>query len=74
MLQVVCTIHQPSSDVCAMFDDMLLLAKGRLLYCGPWASVDDYFWAAGFTWVFSRSFAKRKAFATLADLNHNVAI
>ncbi|CAL8465028.1 g4563 [Coccomyxa elongata] len=46
---VVCTIHQPSSDVCAMFDDMLLLAKGRLLYCGPWASADDYFWAAGFT-------------------------
>ncbi len=49
MVQVVCTIHQPSSDVCAMFDDMLLLAKGRLLYCGPWTSADDYFWAAGFT-------------------------
>ncbi|BDA50622.1 Broad substrate specificity ATP-binding cassette transporter [Coccomyxa sp. Obi] len=45
---VLCTIHQPSSDVCAMFDDLLLLAKGRLLYCGPWASADEYFWAAGF--------------------------
>ncbi|EIE20498.1 hypothetical protein COCSUDRAFT_57645 [Coccomyxa subellipsoidea C-169] len=45
---VVCTIHQPSSDVCAMFDDMLLLAKGRLLYCGPWTSADNHFWAAGY--------------------------
>ena len=48
MVQVVCTIHQPSSDVCAMFDNMLLLAKGRLLYCGPWTSADNHFWAAGY--------------------------
>ncbi|KAK9917341.1 hypothetical protein WJX75_003369 [Coccomyxa subellipsoidea] len=45
---VVCTTHQPNSDICAMFDDMLLLAKGRLLYCGPWASANNYFWAAGY--------------------------
>ncbi|KAF2362505.1 ABC transporter-like, partial [Trinorchestia longiramus] len=31
---VVCTIHQPSSDVFAMFDRVLLLAEGRLAYCG----------------------------------------
>ena len=34
-----------------MFDDMLLLAKGRLLYCGPWASANNYFWAAGYKCV-----------------------
>ena len=39
---VVCTIHQPSSDICEMFDDLLLLAAGRLLYCGRWRGVDAY--------------------------------
>ncbi len=39
---VVCTIHQPSSDICEMFDDLLLLAAGRVLYCGRWRGVDAY--------------------------------
>ncbi|XP_032239520.1 protein white isoform X2 [Nematostella vectensis] len=32
---VVCTIHQPSSEVYAMFDSILLLAEGRVAYLGP---------------------------------------
>ena len=28
-LQVVCTIHQPSSDICSLFDDAMLLSGER---------------------------------------------
>eukprot|EP00884_Botryococcus_braunii_P006931 jgi/Botrbrau1/16239/Bobra.0066s0024.1 len=40
---VVCTIHQPSSDICEMFDDFMLVAHGQILYCGEWAAAEDYF-------------------------------
>ncbi|GFH32365.1 uncharacterized protein HaLaN_31574, partial [Haematococcus lacustris] len=29
---VVCTIHQPNSDITALFDDLMLLAAGHLVY------------------------------------------
>ena len=28
-MQVVCTIHQPSSDICSLFDDAMLLSGER---------------------------------------------
>ena len=31
---VLCTIHQPSSDIFHMFDDLIVLADGQLLYQG----------------------------------------
>ena len=46
--QIVCTIHQPSSDICERFDDLILLSCGRMLYCGRWGAADAYFAAAGF--------------------------
>jgi ABC-type multidrug transport system ATPase subunit len=39
---IVCTIHQPSSDVFAMFDRVLLLAEGRLAYCGTTAGALNF--------------------------------
>lgn len=39
---VVCTIHTPSSRMFAMFDDVLLLAAGRVAYSGPAVSVVPY--------------------------------
>lgn len=48
MMQIVLTIHQPSSDICERFDDLILLSSGRMLYCGPWADADQYFASAGF--------------------------
>nr|XP_002129437.4 ABC transporter ATP-binding protein/permease wht-1-like isoform X1 [Ciona intestinalis] len=31
---VICTIHQPSSEVFEMFDDLMILAMGRVVYHG----------------------------------------
>eukprot|EP00877_Chromochloris_zofingiensis_P009171 jgi/Chrzof1/4507/Cz14g16020.t1 len=45
---VVCTIHQPNSDITDTFDDWMLLSKGVVLYHGPWSEAVDYFQAHGF--------------------------
>ena len=45
---VVATIHQPSSDVFHMFDNLLLLADGRIMYQDKAAGVIDYFGKRGF--------------------------
>mmetsp|Transcript_54050 Transcript_54050/g.137285 ORF Transcript_54050/g.137285 Transcript_54050/m.137285 type:complete len:653 (-) Transcript_54050:28-1986(-) len=34
-LLILCTIHQPSHRVFQLFDDTLILAAGRVAYCGP---------------------------------------
>lgn len=31
---VICTIHQPSSELYALFDKLLLLAEGRVAFLG----------------------------------------
>ena len=31
---VICTMHQPSAEVFALFDTLVLLSKGRLIYMG----------------------------------------
>lgn len=45
---VICTIHQPSSDIYHLFDDLLLLGEGRVLYHGPVADAVAYFAALHF--------------------------
>lgn len=40
---VACTIHSPSSELFALFDDVLLLAKGQTVYHGPANGLRDYF-------------------------------
>lgn len=46
---VVCTIHQPSSQVFATFDRLLLLAEGRTAYLGPARITSkDFFASQGF--------------------------
>ena len=32
---VICTFHQPSSEVFELFDRILLMAEGRTAYIGP---------------------------------------
>jgi ABC-type multidrug transport system ATPase subunit len=31
---IVCTIHQPSSEVFSMFNELILLADGRIAFMG----------------------------------------
>lgn len=45
---VVATIHQPSSEIFHLFDDLLLLAEGRVLYHGPILGAVPYFAKQGF--------------------------
>lgn len=45
---VVCTIHQPRSEIWNLFDNVLLLAKGSPLYSGPAARCLPYFEDLGY--------------------------
>ena len=45
--QVVCTIHQPSSDITDRFDDLLLLSGGRVVYFGRWSDAVEHFSSLG---------------------------
>jgi len=46
---VVMTIHQPSSDLYDLFDDMLLLANGETVFWGPSANSVQYFAQLGYS-------------------------
>jgi len=47
---IVFTIHQPSSDIFHMFDNLMILAKGKLIYQGPTHShiAVEYFSSIGY--------------------------
>jgi ABC-type multidrug transport system ATPase subunit len=40
---VLLTIHQPNSETFALFDRLLLMAEGRLIYQGPSSEAIAYF-------------------------------
>ncbi|OLY78091.1 ATP-binding cassette sub-family G member 2 [Smittium mucronatum] len=46
---VVSVIHQPSSDIFKLFDDIVLLSEGKIVYFGPQEELVDYFSKLGFT-------------------------
>lgn len=46
---VIFTIHQPRSNIVALFDHLVLLAKGRTVYSGPYSSCQNYFDHIGYT-------------------------
>ena len=45
---VLCTIHQPSSEVFLQFDNAIVLKSGRVVYGGPVRSMTDHFEAGGY--------------------------
>lgn len=40
---MICTIHQPSSEVFALFDRILLMADGRTAFLGPISEALEFF-------------------------------
>ncbi|KAF2103024.1 putative ABC transporter [Rhizodiscina lignyota] len=46
---VVFTIHQPRSNIVALFDQLVLLAKGRAVYSGPFDRCQAYFDQIGYS-------------------------
>ncbi|XP_071634445.1 ATP-binding cassette sub-family G member 1-like isoform X3 [Temnothorax longispinosus] len=46
---VVCAIHQPSSQMISLFDDIMVLNQGRNMYCGPKSEILNTYSIAGFT-------------------------
>ena len=45
---VVSTIHQPNTDAFAMFDQLMLLAQGRIIYMNDASKSVDYFSMIGY--------------------------
>lgn len=45
---VLCTIHQPSSEIFDMFDDVCFLHDGEVTYHGPVAQLSQYFSKLGY--------------------------
>lgn len=46
---VIFTIHQPRSNIVALFDQLILLAKGKTVYSGPFSSCQSYFDHIGYS-------------------------
>jgi ABC-type multidrug transport system ATPase subunit len=40
---IICTIHQPSSEIFEMFDSLYLMAEGRVAYAGQLSSAMHFF-------------------------------
>jgi ABC-type multidrug transport system ATPase subunit len=40
---IIASIHQPRSDIVKIFDAVLLLSKGSLVYAGPQSRILEYF-------------------------------
>ena len=43
---IICVIHQPSSSIFEMFDQLFLLAKGECIYQGPTNNVINFIYQA----------------------------
>jgi ABC-type multidrug transport system ATPase subunit/ABC-type multidrug transport system permease subunit len=51
---VICTIHQPSPMTYFLFDKLLLLAEGRVIYFGPARDVVNYFATSPYAFKYVR--------------------
>lgn len=66
---VICVIHQPSSSILQMFDDLLVLSEGHCLYRGPLDELVSSFKACGFE---CPNYYNRADFALeIASLKHD---
>eukprot|EP00210_Caulerpa_lentillifera_P003747 g3580.t1 len=73
---VVCSIHQPNSDIVDTFDDFHLIANGRSVFIGPWSDAVPFFERSGYkcpmyknpTDYFMTVLKDKKAAQEIADL------
>eukprot|EP00835_Amoeboradix_gromovi_P000533 NODE_19_length_39463_cov_0.396073.p1 type:complete len:773 gc:universal NODE_19_length_39463_cov_0.396073:2944-626(-) len=54
---IITTIHQPRSDIFAMFDQIILLSHGLLMYSGPTSDINSKFAQLGFSCPFGYNIA-----------------
>lgn len=54
-LTIICTIHQPSLACYSFFDNLLLLAKGEVVYFGSAKNVVNYFQSSPYAFPFGTS-------------------
>ncbi|KAJ2831234.1 hypothetical protein J3B01_005426 [Coemansia erecta] len=47
-LSTLMTIHQPSAEMVAKFDKLILLSQGKLVYMGPASYAQEYFESLGY--------------------------
>lgn len=45
---VICSIHQPNSDIVETFDLFHLMAQGRTIYYGQWSNTVEFFNSCGY--------------------------
>ncbi|ORX73367.1 P-loop containing nucleoside triphosphate hydrolase protein [Linderina pennispora] len=62
------TIHQPSTEMVARFDKLILLAQGKLVYMGPAKDALSYFESLGYPFNTSELLLN-KSFASAATTN-----
>lgn len=46
---IIFTIHQPTAEVLSYFDDLMLMAQGKVVFHGATSSAVDYFSSVGYT-------------------------
>ncbi|KAI1432745.1 hypothetical protein GGR50DRAFT_560707 [Xylaria sp. CBS 124048] len=46
---VIFTIHQPRSNIVALFDRLILLAQGKTVFSGPFSQCQEYFDEVGYS-------------------------
>eukprot|EP00180_Rhodochaete_pulchella_P003226 Plantae.Rhodophyta-Rhodochaete_pulchella.ctg535.p1 GENE.Plantae.Rhodophyta-Rhodochaete_pulchella.ctg535~~Plantae.Rhodophyta-Rhodochaete_pulchella.ctg535.p1 ORF type:complete len:687 (+),score=138.17 Plantae.Rhodophyta-Rhodochaete_pulchella.ctg535:112-2172(+) len=64
---IVTTIHQPRSNIFNLFDKLLLLSEGRVMYYGPASNAVDYF--SGFRFVCPSQFNPADYFIDLLSID-----
>lgn len=53
---IISTIYQPTQDAFNLFDTLLLLSKGRVIYSGRACNAHEFFTNSPFQYYFGNSF------------------
>jgi ATP-binding cassette, subfamily G (WHITE), eye pigment precursor transporter len=56
---IICTIHQPSSEIFAMFDRICLMAEGRTAFIGNSSDANNFFSKVSFLFSVFRNFFQK---------------